>query len=202
MLHMLEKTTWNWSVFDYSGSLIVLSISGDKVKKKFKLESGTHRVQRVPPTETKGRRHTSTIAVAVLECVPDYECEYPDHEFRIDTFRASGNGGQSVNTTDSAVRVTHIPTGVTACATTKSQTQNKKSAKEVVLSRLESFKVDSINKEHNSKRKKQIGNMGRGGKFIRNYNFIDSRVTDSRCQKKFRPKDIMSGNLYLIYNNL
>jgi peptide chain release factor 1 len=199
---MLRKTIWNWSVFDFSDSLITLSVSGSNVKDKFRLESGTHRVQRVPITERNGRRHTSTIAVAILDIVPVYQCEYPDHEFRIDVFRSSGNGGQSVNTTDSAVRVTHIPTGVTACAFSKSQQQNRKTAKEVVLSRIETSKINDINTSHNNKRRDQIGNMGRGGFFIRNYNFIDSRVTDSRVKKKFRPKDIMSGNLDLIYKQL
>ena len=199
---MRKNKEWNWSVFDHSESLIVLSISGSKVKDKFKLESGTHRVQRVPPTETKGRRHTSTIAVAVLDVIPSYECEYPDHEFRIDVFRSKGNGGQSVNTTDSAVRVTHIPTGVMACSFLKSQQQNKLLAKSVVLNRLREHNENAVNAKHNNKRKKQIGNMGRGGAFVRNYNFIDSRVTDSRVKKKFRPKDIMSGNLDLIYKQL
>jgi len=196
---MLKNKIWNWSVFDFSASLIVLSISGSNVKKKFRLESGTHRVQRVPPTENKGRRHTSTVAVAVLDYTPSYECQYPDHEFKFDCFIGSGPGGQHRNKTETAVKCTHIPTGVTATSQTKSQYRNKESSKAVVIARLNGAYNESANSKENGSRKAQIGNMGRGGAFIRNYNFIDSRVTDSRVDKKFRPKDIMSGNLDLIY---
>jgi peptide chain release factor 1 len=199
---MPRKLIWTWSVFDATASSFTLLISGHNAKDHFCLESGTHRVQRVPPTETKGRRHTSTIAVAILDYITPYEIDYNESDFKIDTFRSSGNGGQSVNTTDSAVRVTHKPTGITACSSIKSQQKNRDMALAVVLGRLKNMGKLEQHKDYNNQRKNQIGNMGRGGAFVRNYNFIDGRTTDKRVNGNFRTNKIMSGNLQLIYKKM
>lgn len=199
---MPRKLIWTWSVFDATTSSFTLLISGHNAKDHFCLESGTHRVQRVPPTETKGRRHTSTIAVAILDYIEPYEIDYKESDFKFEVYKASGAGGQHRNKVETAVKVTHIPTGVHACSTLKSQHKNRDMALAVVLGRLRDMGEIEQHADYNNQRRLQIGNMGRGGAFVRNYNFIDGRTTDKTVDATFRTNKIMSGNLQLIYKKM
>jgi peptide chain release factor 1 len=188
-----------WSVFDASSSFIVFLLEGKNVSKKFSLEAGMHRVQRVSPTEQKGRRHTSTIAVAVLPYQDHYEYQVDMSEFEIDCYCGGGPGGQHRNTTNSNVRIVHKPTGLSACANTKSQHRNRQIALSILIERIQKVEKNAGRKEYNKKRKEQIRDKGRGTK-VRTYNFIESRVKDERVKKKFRTQDIMKGKLGLIYS--
>ncbi|PRR83162.1 peptide chain release factor 1 [Clostridium vincentii] len=159
---------------------VVFMIKGKGAYSKLKYESGVHRVQRVPDTESSGRIHTSTATVAVLPEVDDVEIEISDKDLKIDVFRASGNGGQCVNTTDSAVRMTHLPTGlVVSCQDEKSQLKNKERALKVLKSRL--FEIAEAERSEGiaDDRRSQIGNGDRSER-IRTYNYPQGRVTDHR----------------------
>ena len=180
---------------------IIALISGDQVYSKLKYESGVHRVQRVPETETQGRIHTSAVTVAILPEVDEVELNIDMNELKFDVFRSSGPGGQSVNTTDSAVRVTHLPTGlVVTCQDEKSQHKNKAKALTVLRARLldkiEQERADKISKD----RKSQVGSGDRSER-IRTYNFPQGRVTDHRINLTLYKIDtIMNGKLEdLIY---
>lgn len=175
---------------------IILNLSGNQVYSRLKYESGVHRVQRVPETETSGRIHTSACTVAVLPEAEEIDVEIKSDELRVDVFRSSGPGGQSVNTTDSAVRITHLPTGtVVSCQDEKSQIKNKAKAMKVLRSRLLIVKQDEENAKRSESRKSMVGSGDRSAK-IRTYNFPQGRFTDHRIHLTLHNlSDILSGNL-------
>lgn len=159
---------------------VIFSVSGDKPYSIFKYESGVHRVQRVPKTESQGRVHTSTITVAVMPETDDVEFELDMNEVRVDVYRSGGCGGQSVNTTDSAVRVTHLPTNtVVAIQDEKSQLKNKEKALKILRTRIYDAMVREAKAEEDAKRKGQVGTGDRSER-IRTYNFPQGRLTDHR----------------------
>ena len=177
-------------------NLVTILINGDTAWSRLKFEGGTHRVQRVPATESQGRIHTSSATVLVLPEAEEVEVEIDDRDLAIDVYRSSGPGGQGVNTTDSAVRITHIPTGVVvAMQDERSQLQNRARAMLVLRSRLLKLAQDEQDAAKSVERRAQVGGGGRGEK-IRTYNFKENRVTDHRIgYTAYRLQEVLAGDL-------
>jgi peptide chain release factor 1 len=204
-----EERHWNVEVMSHHptgvGGVkeIVVLIKGKGVYSRLKYESGTHRVQRVPATETQGRIHTSAVTVAVLAEAEDVEVEIDPNDLRIDVYRSAGPGGQSVNTTDSAVRITHLPTGlVVTCQDEKSQHKNKAKALKVLRSRLLDQMIQEQNAKRSADRKNQVGSGDRSER-IRTYNYPQGRVTDHRIGLTlYRLDSIMQGDIDEVIDSL
>ena len=196
-----EAKGWRFNIVEFAetelGGVkeVVANVSGEGVFASIKNESGVHRVQRVPETESGGRIHTSAATVAVLPEAEDVDIDIPATDIRIDTMRASGAGGQHVNTTDSAVRITHIPTGVVVTSSEKSQHQNRAIAMQVLRAKLFDLERQRVDQERAADRKSQVGSGDRSER-IRTYNFPQGRLTDHRIGLTlYRLTDIMAGDL-------
>ena len=197
-----ERNVWTREVIASNGTgiggfkEIIFSVKGSSVYGMMKFESGVHRVQRVPKTETGGRLHTSAATVAVLPEAEDAEIEINDSDLKIDTYRASGAGGQHVNKTESAIRITHIPTGlVVTCQDEKSQHKNRTAAMKVLKSRLLAQEKERLAKERAVARKSMVSTGDRSAK-IRTYNFPQGRITDHRINfTSYQLDNVMDGQL-------
>ena len=209
-LRLAERNRWKRDLISSRESEqggfkeVVIKISGENVYKKLKFESGIHRVQRVPSTESQGRIHTSACSVAVLAEIEDVaEVEIDKSEIRTDTFRASGAGGQHVNKTDSAVRLTHIPTGIVVeCQDDRSQHKNKAKALTLLGAKLKAMAEQELTQEQAEKRKNMVGSGDRSEK-IRTYNFPQSRITDHRIEFSVHNLDgFLDGEMEIMISTL
>ena len=204
-----ENNGWNTEVMSSNPTgiggfkEIIFSITGKDIYGKLKYESGVHRVQRVPVTESSGRIHTSTVTVAILPEVEEVELEISPNDLKIDRFRSTGPGGQSVNTTDSAIRITHIPTGmVVTCQDEKSQHKNKDKALKILRARLFDMAEREKHEKLALKRKSQVGTGDRSER-IRTYNFPQNRITDHRIGLNLHNlEEVLEGNLKDLVDNL
>ena len=213
LLNMYQRyadlNSWKFDILSISETGLkgvkeaICNISGLNVFSKLKFESGVHRVQRVPTTESSGRVHTSAATVAVLPEAEEVDIEVLDKDLRIDVFRAGGPGGQSVNTTDSAVRITHIPTGIVVSQQDeKSQHKNKAKALKILRSRLLDNQIQEKNKERSEQRKNQVGSGDRSER-IRTYNFPQGRVSDHRINLTlYNLSEILEGKIDELINPL
>ncbi|WBU57320.1 peptide chain release factor 1 [Paracoccus sediminicola] len=203
-----EAQGWNFQMLELSETELggvkeaVARIEGEGVFARLKYESGVHRVQRVPETESGGRIHTSAATVAVLPEAEDVDIDIPANDLRIDTMRASGAGGQHVNTTDSAVRITHLPTGIVVTSSEKSQHQNRANAMAVLRARLYDIERERADSARAADRKSQVGSGDRSER-IRTYNFPQGRMTDHRINLTLYALDrVMQGDLAEIIDAL
>ena len=204
-----ERNSWKYSVMESNAigiggfKEIIFSVEGDGVYGFMKFESGVHRVQRVPKTETSGRVHTSAATVAILPAAEEADIEILDSDLKIDTYRASGAGGQHVNKTESAIRITHIPTGVVVtCQDETSQHKNKAAALKVLRSRLLAAQQEKIAMERAKARKNMVSTGDRSAK-IRTYNFPQGRITDHRINfTAYNLEGVMDGQINSIIENL
>ncbi|MDD4278121.1 peptide chain release factor 1 [Candidatus Sumerlaeota bacterium] len=207
--HYAEQRGWKVELLSSSESglngfkEVIFLVSGDKVYSRLKFEAGTHRVQRVPETEAQGRIHTSAATVAVLPEAEEVDVEIRPTDLRIDVFHSGGPGGQSVNTTDSAVRITHLPTGlVVSCQDEKSQLKNKAKALKVLRSRLLEAEMEKQQNAISGMRRKMVGSGDRSER-IRTYNFPQNRLTDHRINLTLYSLDrIMEGDLDTVLDSL
>ena len=208
-LRFCENSKWQHEIISLNdnegGGIkeVIVSINGDSVYANLKYESGVHRVQRIPDTESSGRIHTSAATVAVLPEAEDADINIVDKDLKIDTYRASGSGGQHVNKTESAIRITHLPTGlVVTCQDESSQHKNKDKALKVLKSRLLDLEVEKLNQERSQERKKMVSTGDRSAK-IRTYNYPQGRITDHRINLTlYKLEEILNGNLLEIINKL
>ena len=208
-LRYVERVKWKSEIItlhDNEGGGIkeaVISIKGEGAYGKMKFESGVHRVQRVPDTESSGRLHTSAATVAVLPEIENVDIDILDSDIKIDTYRASGAGGQHVNKTESAIRVTHLPTGVVVtCQDESSQHKNKDKALKVLRSKIYDIQQEELNKERASQRRSMVSTGDRSAK-IRTYNFPQGRLTDHRINLTlYKLNDIMDGDLNEVFQTL
>src|SRR5210317_379753 len=204
-----SKKKWKLDIISISKSEaggfkeVIFSVSGSDIYSYLKYESGVHRVQRVPTTETQGRIHTSAVTVAVLPEAEEVDIAIDPSEIKVDVYRSTGPGGQSVNTTDSAVRLTHLPTGlVVTCQDEKSQLKNKLKAMKVLRARLMDQMIMEQNEKRSEERKSQVGTGDRSGR-IRTYNYPQGRVTDHRIGLTlYKLEYILQGNIDEIINPL
>ena len=204
-----SKKKWKIEIINISKSEaggfkeIIFSVSGSNIYSYLKYESGVHRVQRVPDTETQGRVHTSAATVAVLPEAEEVDINIEDKDLRIDVFRSSGPGGQSVNTTDSAVRITHLPSGIVVSQQDeKSQHKNKAKALKILRSRILDNEIQEKNKQRSLQRKSQVGSGDRSER-IRTYNFPQGRVSDHRINLTlYNLTEVLEGNLTDLINPL
>ncbi len=213
LLFMYQKyadiNSWKFEILSISETglkgikEVICNISGTNVFSKLKFESGVHRVQRVPTTESSGRVHTSAATVAVLPEAEEIDVEIEEKDLRIDVFRSSGPGGQSVNTTDSAVRITHIPSGIVVSQQDeKSQHKNKAKAMKILRSRILDNEIQLKNKERSEQRKTQVGSGDRSER-IRTYNFPQGRVSDHRINLTlYNLTEILEGKIEELINPL
>jgi peptide chain release factor 1 len=204
-----ERNGWKFEVIDSNPTglggykEVIFEVNGNKVWRYMKFERGAHRVQRVPETEASGRVHTSAVTVAVLPEAEEVDVEIKMDDLRIDTYRASGAGGQHVNKTDSAIRITHLPTGlVVACQEERSQIKNRAKAFKVLRAKLYEQKIVEQEKQLSNERKQQVGTGDRSEK-IRTYNFPQNRITDHRIgYSVYNITEVMDGDLTELVNKL